>query len=88
MADDGCANPRATEAAASVGSGTLMAVAPGQGIAKAMAAYTSISRSADQSWVAALDLTHPDAVLAEAAVAFMDWAPSLKRSLPTATSHR
>ncbi|WP_242136884.1 NAD(P)/FAD-dependent oxidoreductase [Sphingomonas sp. TREG-RG-20F-R18-01] len=75
-------DPRAVPAGAMIGSGTLMAVAPGQGILAhrnadgSILVYVAINRS--ERWVAGLDLADPASGLAEVAQLFDDWAPSLR----------
>jgi 2-polyprenyl-6-methoxyphenol hydroxylase-like FAD-dependent oxidoreductase len=75
-------DPRATSAAAVIGSGTLMAVAPGQGILAhrnadgSIHVYVAINRP--EGWVAGLNLSDPAAGLAEAGQLFDDWAPTLR----------
>jgi len=76
-------DPRAADAAAIIGSGTLMAVAPGQGILAhhnadgGILVYVAINRP--ERWVAGLDLADPVSGLAEIAQLFGDWAPSLRK---------
>lgn len=75
-------DPRAAPAAVVIGSGTLMAVAPGQGILAhrnadgSIHVYIAINRL--ESWVAGLDLANLAAGLAEVARVFDDWAPPLR----------
>lgn len=75
-------DPRAAPAAAVIGSGTLMAVAPGQGILAhrnadgSVHVYVAINRPG--SWLAGLDLVDPAAGLAEVAALFDGWAPPLR----------
>lgn len=75
-------DPRASPAAAMIGSGTLMAVAPGQGILAhhnadgSILVYVAINRP--ERWVAGLDLADPGSGPAEVAQMFGDWVPSLR----------
>lgn len=75
-------DPRAADAAAMIGRGTLMAVTPGQGILAhhnadgSILVYVAINRP--EHWVAGLDLADPVSALAEVAQLFGDWAPSLR----------
>ncbi|WP_219214399.1 FAD-dependent oxidoreductase [Variovorax boronicumulans] len=68
--------------AQAVGDGTLMAVAPGQGILAhhhangALQTYVSLNRSED--WIAGLDFSDPASALARVAGEFEGWAPALK----------
>lgn len=73
-------DPRA--AAAVIGSGTLMAVAPGQGLLAhrnadgSIHVYVAIRRP--ERWAAGQDRADPAAKLAEAAQLFDSWAPPLR----------
>ena len=75
-------DPRAAEAAAVIGSGTLMAVAPGQGILAhrnadgSIHTYVAFSRAA--SWPATLDFKRPGRELEQVAKFFDDWDPALR----------
>lgn len=68
--------------AQAVGDGTLMAIAPGQGILAhrhangALQAYVSLNRPED--WTAALDFSDRTKALARIADEFERWAPALK----------
>lgn len=65
-----------------VGDGTLMAIAPGQGILAhrhdngSLQAYVSLNRP--QDWIAGLDFADPASALARVAGEFEGWAPALK----------
>lgn len=82
---DGAEMHRAS--AEAIGAGTLMAVAPGQGILAhrhangTLQAYIAINRPVE--WVRALDFREPSAALARVADEFKDWAAPL-RALVTA----
>lgn len=75
-------DPRAAPAAATIGGGTLMALAPGQGILAhrnadgSIHVYVAIHRPED--WIARLERADPMAGLAQVAHAFDDWAPPLR----------
>ncbi len=75
-------DPRAAKAAAVIGSGTLMAVASGQGILAHRNAdgsiHTYVALNRTESWLATLHLTDPGGGLARAAELFDDWAPALR----------
>jgi 2-polyprenyl-6-methoxyphenol hydroxylase-like FAD-dependent oxidoreductase len=72
---------RATAAAGVVGSGTLMAVSPGQGILAHRngdgSIHMYIALNHPEVWVTALDPTRPGAVFAQVKAMFGDWAPPL-----------
>jgi 2-polyprenyl-6-methoxyphenol hydroxylase-like FAD-dependent oxidoreductase len=74
-------DPRAEKAAAVIGSGTLMAVAPGQGILAHRNAdgsiHTYVALNRVESWLTALDLG-ADSGLAQVAQLFDDWTPALR----------
>ncbi|WP_267414384.1 NAD(P)/FAD-dependent oxidoreductase [Sphingomonas sp. GC_Shp_4] len=83
-------DPRAAPAAAVIGSGTLMAVAPGQGILAHRNADGSIhvyvATNRPESWFAALDLSDPADGLGEAVELFEGWAPSLRALITVSDS--
>ena len=67
--------------AAAVGSGTMMALAPGKGIMAhresnaTLHAYVSVNKPED--WLATVDLSDPVSTLARVAAEFDGWAPAL-----------
>ena len=75
-------DPRATAAAAVIGSGTLMALAPGQGILAhrngdgSIHIYTAINRP--ERWVNGHDLTRHGSGLSQVTAMFGGWAPQLR----------
>ena len=75
-------DPRATAAGALIGQGTLMAVAPGQGILAHRNAdgsihlYVAVNRP--EGWVSGLDSDRAAGGLAEVAASFDGWAPALR----------
>lgn len=64
-----------------IGSGTLMAVAPGKGILAHRYAdgtlHTYVALKKPEHWINAIDLSDPKAGLAQIAVQFRGWAPHL-----------
>lgn len=72
-------DPRAKTAAAVIGSGTLMAVAPGQGILAHRNAdwsiHTYVAVNRPEAWLA----DEPGAMIAEVVALFDDWSPPLRR---------
>ncbi|MEG3087063.1 FAD-dependent oxidoreductase [Sphingomonas sp. PB4P5] len=75
-------DPRAAAAAATIGSGTLIAVAPGQGIMAhrngdgSIHVYAALNRP--ESWVAAVRQAGPGAGPGQVAELFDRWAPPLR----------
>ena len=73
---------RYPETAALVGTGTLIAPAPGQAVIAhkhadgSLTTYAAVTRSAE--WLGSVDLDDPDGGRAEIATAFEDWAPRLR----------
>jgi 2-polyprenyl-6-methoxyphenol hydroxylase-like FAD-dependent oxidoreductase len=67
--------------AEAVGSGTMMALAPGKGIMAhreanaTLHAYVALNKS--QEWIASIDLSDPISTLARVAAEFEGWAPKL-----------
>jgi len=74
--------------AAAIGSGTLMAVAPGKAILAHHHAngtlHTYIALNKPASWIASIDFVHTPAALRTIATEFAGWAPQL-RTLVTAS---
>ena len=74
----GASDPQAKTAAAIIGSVTLTAVAPGQGILAHCNAdgsiHTYVAVNRPQAWLA----DEPDGVIAKVVALFDDWAPSLR----------
>jgi len=74
-------NGRHLASAEAIGSGTLMAVAPGKGILAhrnadgSLHVYTALNRP--ESWIAAIDFSDTQAGLARIAAEFEGWAPQL-----------
>lgn len=72
---------RHAASAAAIGSGTLIAAAPGQGIlahrhaSGTLQTYVSLNRS--EEWVQSIDFTDPQAALARIAAEFEGWAAPL-----------
>ena len=70
-----------------IGAGTLIAVAPGQGIMAhrcangALRAYIALNRS--EAWIGEIDLSKPSAELARIADEFKDWAAPLRALITT-----
>lgn len=68
--------------AQAIGAGTLMALAPGQGIlahrcaSGALHAYIALSRP--EAWIGAIDFSEPSAALERVAGEFKDWAAPLR----------
>lgn len=79
-------DPRAAPAAAVIGSGTLIAVAPGQGILAHRNAdasiHVAVAINLPERWGAERARPDPAAGLAEVAQLFDDWAPSLRALIP------
>ena len=75
-------DPRAIDASAVIGGGTLMAVAPGQGILAHVNAdgsihvYVAVNRP--EAWLSTVDRDRPGEAFARAARSFDGWAPSLR----------
>ena len=71
-------DPRATAAAVVIGSGTLMAVEPGQGILAHRNAdgsiHTYVAVNRPEGWLT----DHPESAVERVASLFEDWAPSLR----------
>ncbi|MGC3981072.1 MAG: NAD(P)/FAD-dependent oxidoreductase [Steroidobacteraceae bacterium] len=65
-----------------IGSGTLMAVEPGQGILAHRYAngtlHTYIALNKPETWIDAIDFTQPSTALDRIAAEFADWVPHLK----------
>ncbi len=79
---------RHNASAEAVGSGTMMALAPGKGIMAhreadaTLHAYVALNKTED--WIAGIDFSDPVSTLARVAAEFDGWAPQLK-ALLTAT---
>jgi hypothetical protein len=75
------ADERHRAAAGAVGDGALFAVAPGQGLLAHRepnaVLHTYVALSKPQEWIAAIDITNPDAAIAQVAAEFAGWAPEL-----------
>jgi 2-polyprenyl-6-methoxyphenol hydroxylase-like FAD-dependent oxidoreductase len=76
---DGAARHKAS--ADAIGSGTLMAVAPGKGILAHRSndgtLHTYVALNKPQSWAASIDFSHPNVGLAVVSEEFQGWAPEL-----------
>ncbi|MCK9688657.1 FAD-dependent oxidoreductase [Scleromatobacter humisilvae] len=73
---------RYSASAAAIGSGTLMAVEPGQGILSHRYAdgtlHTYVALNKAEDWIAAIDFGQPAAALRRLADEFQGWAPALR----------
>ncbi|MCM2397846.1 FAD-dependent monooxygenase [Rhizobium sp. S95] len=72
---------RHNASAEAIGSGTLMAIAPGRGILAHRYAngtlHTYVALTKPEEWTKSIDFTDPKAGLAQIAVQFEGWAPAL-----------
>ncbi|TPW25782.1 FAD-dependent oxidoreductase [Pararhizobium mangrovi] len=82
---------RDTDVLGAIGTGTLMALAPGKGIIAhcnfdgSVSGYVALNRS--EAWVRSIDFADRRAGLAFVAEQFADWAPQLTRVITSSTAN-